>query len=69
MRGLPRWQSGKESAYQYRRRRGGQSNLSLGRKDPLEEMATHSHILAWRTPWTDEPGKLQSIGSLRVGHE
>ena len=39
------------------------------REDPLEkEMATHSSILAWRTPWTEEPGGLQSIGLQRVGH-
>ena len=38
---------------------------SLGREDPLEkEMATHSSILAWRIPWTEEPGGLQSLGSL-----
>ena len=37
---------------------------SLGQKDPLEEgMATHSSILAWRIPWTEEPGELQSMGS------
>ena len=37
---------------------------SLGQEDPLEkEMATHSSILAWRIPWTEEPGRLQSIGS------
>ena len=42
---------------------------SLGREDPLEEdMATHSSIFAQRIPWTDEPGRLQSIGSQRVGH-
>ena len=42
---------------------------SLGREDPLEEgMATHSNIFAWRIPWTEEPGGLQSIGSQRVGH-
>ena len=42
---------------------------SLGREDPLwEEMATHSSILAWRIPWTEEPSRLQSIGSQRVGH-
>ena len=40
-----------------------------GRVDPLEmEMATHSCILAWRIPWTEEPGGLQSMGSQRVGH-
>ena len=41
---------------------------SLGREDPLEkEMATHSSILAWRIPWTEEPGGLQSTGWQRVG--
>ena len=40
---------------------------SLGREDPLEEeMAAHSSILAWRIPWTEEPGGLQSVGSQRV---
>ena len=43
---------------------------SLGQKDPLEkEMATHSSILAWRIPWRKEPGRLQSMGSQRVGHD
>ena len=43
---------------------------SLGREDPLEKgMATHSSILAWRIPWTEEPGGLQSIGSQRVRHD
>ena len=42
---------------------------SLGREDPLEkEMAAHSSILAWRIPWTEEPGGLQSMGSQRVRH-
>ena len=42
---------------------------SLGQEDPLEkEMATHSSILAWEIPWTEEPGRLQSMGSQRVGH-
>ena len=42
---------------------------SLGRKDPLEEaMATHSSILAREIPWMEEPGRLQSMGSQRVGH-
>ena len=41
---------------------------SLGQEDPLEkEMATHFSILAWRMPWTEEPGGLQSIGLQRVG--
>ena len=43
---------------------------SLGREDPLKEgMATHSSILAWRIPWTEEPGGLYSIGLQRVGHD
>ena len=42
---------------------------SLGQEDPLqEEMATHSSTLAWRIPWTEEPGRLQSKGLQRVGH-
>ena len=42
---------------------------SLGQEDLLEEeMATHSIILAWEIPWSEEPGGLQSIGSHRVGH-
>ena len=43
---------------------------SLGREDPLKEvMATHSSILAWRIPWTEEPGGLQSMKSQRLGHD
>ena len=43
---------------------------SLGWEDLLEkEMATHSSILAWKLPWTEEPGRLQSMGSQRVGHD
>ena len=43
---------------------------SLGQEDPLEEeMATHSSIPAWKIPWAEEPGGLQSIGLLRVGHD
>ena len=43
---------------------------SLGQEDPLEEdMATPSSVLAWRTPWAEEPGGLQSIGLQRVGHD
>ena len=42
---------------------------SLGREDPLEEeMATYTSIIAWRIPWREEPGRLQSVGSQRVGH-
>ena len=42
---------------------------SLGQEDPLEKgMATHSSILAWRIPWTEEPGGLQSMGLQRVRH-
>ena len=57
--GLPKWFSAKESASQCRRWQVG----SLGQEDPLEkEMATHSSILAWKIPWTEEPGGLQSMG-------
>ena len=43
---------------------------SLGWEDALEkEMATHSSILAWKSPWTEQPGRLQSMGSQRVGHD
>ena len=42
---------------------------SLGQEDPLEkEIETQSSILAWKIPWTEEPGRLQSMGLLRVGH-
>ena len=42
---------------------------SLGREDPLEkEMTTHSSVLAWGIPWTEEPGRIQLIGSQRAGH-
>ena len=43
---------------------------SLGREYPLEkEMATHSSILAWKIPWMEEPGRLQTMGSQRVGYD
>ena len=43
---------------------------SLGQEDPLEKaMATHSSTLAWKIPWTEKPGRLQSMGSQRVGHD
>ena len=43
---------------------------SLGQEDPLEKvMATHSSTLAWRILWTEEPGRLESMGSQRVGHD
>ena len=54
--GLPKWLNGKESTCQEARVQ------SMGQEDPLEEeMATHSSILAWRIPWTEEPGGLQFI--------
>ena len=44
--------------------------LSLGLEDPLEEdMATHSRIIAWKIPWTEEPGGLHSMGLQRVRHD
>ena len=43
---------------------------SLGQEDPPEKgLATHSSILPWRIPWIEEPGRLQSMGSQRVGHD
>ena len=43
---------------------------SLGWEDPLEEeMAIHSRTIAWKIPWTEEPGKLQFMGSQRIGHD
>ena len=44
--------------------------LPLGQEDPLEKkMATHSSILIWEIPWTEEPGRLQSMGLLKVGQD
>ena len=63
--GLPKWHSGKESACQCRRHRRHGFN-SLGWEDPLEkEMVIHTSILAWETPWTEEPGGLQFTGSQK----
>ena len=46
------------------------SGFDLGREDSLEkELATHSNVLTWRIPWTEEPGGLQSTGSWRVRHD
>ena len=65
-RGFPRRLSGTEPACHAQETRV----RSLGREDPLEkEMVTHSSILAWRIHWTEEPGRLQSTGSQRVGHD
>ena len=64
---LPRGTRGKEPACQCRRHETWVR--SLGWEDSLEEgMATHSNILAWEIPWTEKPGRLQSIRSRRVGH-
>ena len=65
--GLPRWHSGKDPTCQCRREMWVRF---LGQEDPLEEsMVTHSNILPWRLPWTEEPGGLQSIVSQRVRHD
>ena len=65
--GFPGSTAIKESTYQYRRQE--MRVRSLGWEDPLEkEMATHCSILAWKFPWTEESGGLQSMGSQRVGH-
>ena len=65
--GLPWWLSGKESTAMQEPQET--RVLSLGQEDPLgEDMATQSSILAWRIPWTEEPGGLWSIGLQSVGH-
>ena len=62
---LPRWLSGKESACN-----AGDMSSFLGLEHPLEKgMATHSSILAWRIPWPEKPGRLQSMRLQRVGHD
>ena len=63
---LPRWLSGKKIRLPMQEMQEMQVR-SLSSEEPLEEeMATHSRILAWRIPWTEEPGGLQSMGSQRV---
>ena len=63
--GFPGGSDGKASACNV-----GDQVQSLGWEDSLEkEMATHSSTLAWKIPWTEEPGRLQSMGSQRVGHD
>ena len=63
--GLPWWLRGKESAHS-----AGDLGSILGWEDPLKkQMAMHSSILAWKIPWTEDPGRLQSMGSQRVEHD
>ena len=63
--GFPGGSEVKVSAYN-----SGDLGSIPGLEDPLEkELATHSSILAWRIPWIEEPGGLQSMGSQRVGHD
>ena len=64
--GLPWWLAGKESTCQRKRCR---FDPWVEKIPPEKEMATHSSILAWRIPGTEEPGGLQSMGSQRVGHD
>ena len=65
IRGLHRWPVAKTLPAKQ-----GMQVQSLGQEDPLEkEMATYSSILAWKIPWTEEPGGLQSMGSERVGND
>ena len=70
-RGIPRWCNGKESTWTVQEMQEMQEMRvrSLSQEDPLEEeMATHSRILAWRIPWTEETGRLWSIGLQRIGY-
>ena len=68
MLGSPGGANGEQPACQCRRRKRGV--WSLGREDPLEkEIATHSSTLAWKSPWTEEPGGLQFMGLKRIGHD
>ena len=68
-KGFPRGTSAKELAGQCRRHKRLGSGRSLHQEDPLEgDMATHSSILAWRIPWTEEPSRLWSIGLQRIRH-
>ena len=63
--GFPGSADGKASAYD-----AGDLVQSPGQEDPWEkEMPTHSSILAWKIPWTEDPGRLQSMGSQRVKHD
>ena len=65
--GLPRWLSDNPPAVQETQETQVQS---VGQEDSLEEgMATHSSILAWEIPWTEEPGRLHFMGSRGVGHD
>ena len=67
--GFPGGLAGREPACQCRKHKRSQVQ-SLGEEDPLaKEMATHSSILSWKIPWTEEPGRLQFMGSQRVGHD
>ena len=59
----------KNSPCQCRRHKRQEVIQSLGHEDPEEGMATHSSILAWKIPWMEEPGRLQSMVSQRVGHD
>ena len=62
--GLPGSSDGKASACN-----AGTWVQSLGQEDPLQkEMATHSNTFAWKIPWMEDPGRLQAMGSQRVGH-
>ena len=62
--GLSRWLSGIESACNT----GDEGSIPGSGRSPEDGMATHSNVLAWKIPWAEEPGGLQSIGSQRVGH-
>ena len=66
---MHRWCSGQESPCQCWRLKRCGLNLRVGKTRLEKEVATHSSTLAWRIPWTELPGGLQSMGSQRVGHD
>ena len=66
--GLPWWLSAKEPACQYRRCKGRGFHPWVRKIPWRRKMAIHSSILAWEIPWTEEPGRLQSMASQSVGH-
>ena len=66
--GFPKWLSGKESACQFRRHRKRRFNPWVGKTPWKSKWPAHSSLFAWKISWTEEPDRLQFMGSQRVGH-